>query len=186
MSAPQVDRNALVEAAARILVDQGLEAVSLRNVARAVGVKAPSLYWHVKDKRDLLGHLLEKISRETFEEVPEEGDWQQWLRSLAVTVWQRQQRTRDMQQLILQARMRPEVLLEFADYAVGQLVHRGIDPAIAYDAQRSALTLATGWVMIPSEVGSRADGPGGSFQRSLDVLIAGWERLQAERAAVSR
>src|SRR5690348_11981254 len=106
MAPPQTDRQAIVEAAVRLLAEQGMEAVSLRNVARAVGVKAPSIYWHVADKRDLLGHVLEKISRETFAEVPDEGDWRQWLRALALTVWRRQRHTRDMQQLILQARMR--------------------------------------------------------------------------------
>ena len=65
MAGPRTDRQAIVDAALTILARDGFDAVSFRNIAQAVGVKAPSLYWHVSDKRELLGHMTERLFRET-------------------------------------------------------------------------------------------------------------------------
>ncbi len=52
--ARSLTRDRIVEAALRIMDDEGLDAVSMRRVAREVGVEAMSLYHHVRDKDDLL------------------------------------------------------------------------------------------------------------------------------------
>ena len=46
--------SAVIEAAIRVMDAEGLDAVSMRRVAREVGVEAMSLYNHVRDKDDLL------------------------------------------------------------------------------------------------------------------------------------
>jgi AcrR family transcriptional regulator len=43
----------IVEAAQRLLEERGLEDFSLRKLAAELGVKSPSLYWHVRDKQEL-------------------------------------------------------------------------------------------------------------------------------------
>jgi AcrR family transcriptional regulator len=48
-----------VRAAHDIVASDGLDALSLRRVARALGVTAPALYGHVEDKVDLLRALAE-------------------------------------------------------------------------------------------------------------------------------
>jgi AcrR family transcriptional regulator len=51
---PLLSRSAIVGAARAMLVEQGLEGLSLRRLAQQLRVTAPALYLHVKDKRDLL------------------------------------------------------------------------------------------------------------------------------------
>ncbi|MFN8017576.1 MAG: TetR/AcrR family transcriptional regulator [Acidimicrobiales bacterium] len=53
-------REAIVEAAAALVDEQGLEALSLRPLARSLGVTAPALYAHVRDKQDLLRAVAEQ------------------------------------------------------------------------------------------------------------------------------
>jgi AcrR family transcriptional regulator len=50
---PSTRRQQIVEAARRLLEDQGPAALSMRNVAAEIGIRAPSLYEHVTDKRAL-------------------------------------------------------------------------------------------------------------------------------------
>lgn len=50
-------RSALIEAGLRLLSDRDLEGLSLREVARAVGVSAPSVYRHFPDKQALMTAL---------------------------------------------------------------------------------------------------------------------------------
>jgi len=73
MRAP-LSRAAIVTATREIIVKAGVENVSLRRVAAALGVTAPALYAHVSHKRDLLQAVAEAefetlIGR--FEAVPD-------------------------------------------------------------------------------------------------------------------
>jgi len=52
-------RRKIVTAAQQIHRRHGIDAVSMRSVAAAVGVTAPSLYRHFRDKEELLGALVE-------------------------------------------------------------------------------------------------------------------------------
>jgi AcrR family transcriptional regulator len=51
---PLLQRDAIIDAARELIVAGGLEALSLRRLARGMGVTAPALYAHVRDKQDLL------------------------------------------------------------------------------------------------------------------------------------
>jgi AcrR family transcriptional regulator len=53
-------RNALVEAAARLMVEQGIANVSLREVARKAGVSHAAPYHHFSDKSGLLAAVAEE------------------------------------------------------------------------------------------------------------------------------
>lgn len=50
---PSTRRQQIVDAARRLLEEQGPAALSMRNVAAEIGIRAPSLYEHVTDKRAL-------------------------------------------------------------------------------------------------------------------------------------
>jgi AcrR family transcriptional regulator len=50
---PSSRRDQIVAAARRLLEEDGPEALSMRNVAAEIGIRAPSLYEHVADKRAL-------------------------------------------------------------------------------------------------------------------------------------
>src|SRR5689334_16456765 len=50
---PTSRRAQIVAAARRLLEEDGPDALSMRNVAAEIGIRAPSLYEHVADKRAL-------------------------------------------------------------------------------------------------------------------------------------
>lgn len=63
-----ITRQAAADAALSMIDLNGLEALSLQSVARLLGVSAPSLYHHFRDKEELLTHvarrLLQKVGSE--------------------------------------------------------------------------------------------------------------------------
>jgi AcrR family transcriptional regulator len=72
-----LQREAIIDAARDLIVTGGLEALSLRRLAGQLGVTAPALYAHVRDKQDLLRALAEEeferlVAR--FDEVDPEAD----------------------------------------------------------------------------------------------------------------
>ncbi|RZS90302.1 TetR family transcriptional regulator [Motilibacter rhizosphaerae] len=60
-----VTQRDVVSAALELIDEQGLDALTLRSLAGRLGVSAPTLYWHVKDK----GHLLDLVAEQAGEEV---------------------------------------------------------------------------------------------------------------------
>ncbi len=69
-----LSRDRIVAAALRVMDAEGLEAVSMRRVAREVGVEAMSLYHHVRDKEDLLQGVCDRIMA-GFEFPTASGNW---------------------------------------------------------------------------------------------------------------
>src|SRR5438034_7157924 len=56
-----LSREGLVAAALDLIHEEGIEALSMRGLADRLEVKAASLYWHVRDRRELLELLAEEI-----------------------------------------------------------------------------------------------------------------------------
>src|SRR4029077_19910430 len=58
---PGLSRARLVSEALGLVQEEGLDALSMRGLADRLNVKAASLYWHVRDRRELLELLAESI-----------------------------------------------------------------------------------------------------------------------------
>lgn len=158
-------------------VPKGIAAVSLRNVAAEVGVRAPSLYWHVPNRQALFGYMSKSIFRQCFDGVPATGDWREWLRALGIRVWQAQGTTRDVHQLMMQSYMEPAVLQGFTSEIIAKLTVGGLPRTLAYEAQKSVLALATGWTMMPNDPAFISTPPEPSFLHCLEAVIAGWDKV---------
>jgi TetR/AcrR family transcriptional regulator, tetracycline repressor protein len=77
----RLTRERVLEAALRIMDSEGIEAVSMRRVAREVGVEAMSLYHYVADKEDLLGGICSLVMREFHIPDSDERPWEERARS---------------------------------------------------------------------------------------------------------
>ncbi|MDR0598228.1 MAG: TetR family transcriptional regulator [Treponema sp.] len=58
----EISPETIVREAIAILNRDGLEKLSMRALAGALGVKAPALYWHIKNKQDLIDQIAEAMS----------------------------------------------------------------------------------------------------------------------------
>jgi AcrR family transcriptional regulator len=76
-------RDAIVDAALRVLESHGLDGLSMRRVAEELGTGAASLYWHVANKDQLINVLLDRVIGEIPLPEPEPERWQDQLRAFA-------------------------------------------------------------------------------------------------------
>ena len=77
-----VTRGQIVAAALDLLDEAGLDGLTLRQLAGRLGIRAPTLYWHVRDKRELLDLLAAVILDEALAawREPQPGQpWWEWL-----------------------------------------------------------------------------------------------------------
>lgn len=75
----------VLTAALKMADKQGLEALSMRNLAQTLGVEAMSLYNHVPGKERLLDGLVELVVGELELPAVGDGDWRKAMRGRALT-----------------------------------------------------------------------------------------------------
>lgn len=54
-------RNQILDAAAQLFAERGYDGVSMRDIAKVVNVTPANLYYHFKDKADLIAETLSKV-----------------------------------------------------------------------------------------------------------------------------
>ena len=120
----RLTRDRVVDAALLIMDEEGLDAVTMRRVAREVGVEAMSLYHHIRDKEDLLDGICSGVMRD-FRYPDEDRPWievardgaREWRRVLrdhpnVIALWaDRQRPMTDLESLLP---------MEFALRAIGR------------------------------------------------------------------
>ncbi|WP_316527643.1 TetR/AcrR family transcriptional regulator C-terminal domain-containing protein [Kitasatospora brasiliensis] len=115
-------RDEVVRTALRLLNEEGIDGLTTRRIARELGVQSPALYWHFKNKRELLDLMAEAMLAEALppDREPRPHNWPEWIAA--------------------DARAKRNALLAYRD---GARVHAGTLPAEselpAVEAQLGAL-----------------------------------------------
>ncbi|CAL9651217.1 Tetracycline repressor protein class H [Actinosynnema sp. ALI-1.44] len=72
-------RDAIVRAALALLNEVGLEGLTLRRLADELDVQAPALYWHVKNKAELLDGMAAAIIEDALRDVEAPRRCESWV-----------------------------------------------------------------------------------------------------------
>ncbi|MEU6327358.1 TetR/AcrR family transcriptional regulator C-terminal domain-containing protein [Streptomyces sp. NPDC047049] len=83
----RIDRKQVVDTALRLLNEVGLDGLTLRGIAKELNVQAPALYWHFKNKQELLDEMATEMTRRMTGSPegggsgadPDDGTWQEML-----------------------------------------------------------------------------------------------------------
>ena len=143
----------VVREAVDLMARAGLEAVTLRRLATELGVSAPTLYWHVRNKRQLLDLMAEAlVARAGRSTSPAPGQaWWDWLAEQARLQWRVLTSHRDAA-LVVAGNRPTETALPGVEEIVASLVAVGFPPD---DALRTILSI--GNYVIGCAVESQAE-----------------------------
>lgn len=81
-----LDRTIVIRTAIALLDEVGLDNLTVRRLAERLKVQNPALYWHFKNKQDLLNGMAETILEDAFAGLltsPTSDDWAYWLLQVA-------------------------------------------------------------------------------------------------------
>jgi AcrR family transcriptional regulator len=135
-----ITRDGILDAAARVLETEGVDGLSMRRVADALGTGPASLYWHVRNKDELLQLLFERFNDEIELPEPEPAKWQAQLRLLGHQVRAVAHRHRDYARLSLGRIPSGPSLARFAEWLFQLLSPVGIpEQVIAYSGDLLSL-----------------------------------------------
>ncbi|GAA0347257.1 TetR/AcrR family transcriptional regulator C-terminal domain-containing protein [Actinoallomurus spadix] len=172
-----LERETVLRTALRLLDEVGLDGLSLRRLAKELGVQAPALYWHFTNKQDLLDHLAVFAREEagvSLEGTPKTGQaWDEWLAEGMRTLRRGMLKHRDGARLAAGNRPVREAWPDI-ERTLSMLVEAGFAPA---DAVRAVLVLGhyvSGFVLDEQRVSEREDDPLLTFDPAdFPILAAG-------------
>ena len=176
-----LDLGELLDAALALVDAEGLEALTMRRLAAAVGVEAMSLYHHVPSKEALLDLVVDRMRAEM--RLPDNAppDWADALE--AVFVEYRRVLAAHPNMLPLAARRTGTAGTSGLHY----LVDQGIDPEVAVELYQSLVAFTIGfsvvgsplveasWAGLPDALGERLrDWRDSTFRRTLRMVMDGY------------
>ncbi len=138
-------RERLVGAALELIGEEGLEGLSMRALADRLEVKAASLYWHVRDRRELLELLAESIL-DTVAPPRRGSAWRQAVLDAAAALGTRVSAQKDANRILLEV---PDSLAGSPIYSElkRQLESAGLQPA---EASEVALMVMVNVIASPA------------------------------------
>jgi len=135
-----LSREAIADAALRLLDRDGLDGLRMRRLAKELGTGAASLYWHVQSKDELLELLVDRVMAEIELPPPDPSRWQEQVKQFARESRQLMRRHRDIARITLGRIPMGPNLLRFVEWSLELARAAGIpDRAAAYAGDLLAL-----------------------------------------------
>lgn len=79
-----LDEARVLDAAFAVLEAHGFAGLTIRRIAEVLGVKNPALYWHFRNKQEIVNGMASRLLDRMVDTVgPETTDWRDWLRLAA-------------------------------------------------------------------------------------------------------
>ncbi|GAA4579548.1 TetR/AcrR family transcriptional regulator C-terminal domain-containing protein [Planotetraspora phitsanulokensis] len=167
-----LERDKIVATALRLLDEGGLEKLTLRRLAAELGVQAPALYWHFKNKQELLDEMTEVITVHEGPRIgpPAEGEtWDAWLAE-----WVREQRrvlNSHRDSVRLTAGTHPgQGMLSTVDMILGSLTQVGFAVEDAMWGVTALSSFLGGFVLEEQADRERGSGEWSQFHEALEIL----------------
>jgi AcrR family transcriptional regulator len=174
---PPLSEEAIVDAALAILQTEGLDAVSMRRVARALDTGASSLYVYVPNREGLLSLMFDRVIAEIELEPPDPSRWRAQLHSLLLRMHQALIAHPGIAALTLTDPATTETMLAFIENLLGILLAGGVDVQDAAWACDTVVLLVTGAAHEEEMRRGNANNP----QQQIDELSNLFSQLPPEQ-----
>ena len=125
-----LEREAVVRVALALLNDVGLDGFTVRRLAERLGVQNPALYWHFKNKQDLLDAMARMMIADAFAGIRPPAtneNWADWLAEVAERFRLTLLTHRDGARVIATAELIGSELLGIQEMALSVLTTAGFD-----------------------------------------------------------
>jgi TetR/AcrR family tetracycline transcriptional repressor len=171
---PRLSQAAVVERGLALADAEGLDAVTIRRLAADLGVTPMALYWHFRNKDELLAGLADSVWAEIDVNVDPAAPWQDQLRMLLTSLVRVLRAHPSAAGLLMEGEKRTSAAAQVAIETALAVLHRGgFDDQHAAAIARSALF--TGIMLAQSEPGyepSMAEADRREYMRQTRVRLS--------------
>ncbi|BCJ50320.1 TetR family transcriptional regulator [Actinoplanes sp. NBRC 14428] len=166
-----ITKDQIVAAALDVLDEQGIGGLTVRALAARLDVRAPALYWHMRDKQEMLDEMGTVVHRRVAQALSESSlgtGWRDGLSALAHALRSEYLLHRDGARTFSAARLTDAEVLRAQEPVLAQLTAAGFDIAGAADALDLVTAFVVGFVV--EEQKHRQSAEAGEARLSLDGL----------------
>ncbi|MDR3575379.1 MAG: TetR/AcrR family transcriptional regulator C-terminal domain-containing protein [Anaerolineaceae bacterium] len=167
---PPLTRQLILQAALKILDEQGLAGLSMRKLGAALNVEAMSLYNHVKDKRDLLDGLADLVLSQI--DMPDPSQpWRTRLEVIARHLYEALLRHPGLVVVLASEQGSPTALkvTQGIDAIIAALAESGLSPLLQVNAYRGLLAMCLGFVVTHTQ----------GFSKTREQAMQDWDAQQS-------
>ncbi|ALX66035.1 TetR/AcrR family transcriptional regulator C-terminal domain-containing protein [Microbacterium sp. XT11] len=145
-----ITRERIVTAALELLDDQGMDDLTVRALASRLGVRPPALYWHVRNKQELLDEMATEVMRRVavaFAAMPPGEGWRDDLAAYARVLRAEYLPHRDGARIFSGTRITDPDVVRAKEPLFERWVAQGWNPADADDAVDIITAFVVGFVI---------------------------------------
>jgi TetR/AcrR family transcriptional regulator, tetracycline repressor protein len=172
----RLSRSAVVHRALQVADADGLNALTIRRLATELGVTPMALYWHFRNKEELIAAVADQIWSEIGSDVDPAAAWHQQLRSLLESLIKVLRAHPSASELVIGANKLGSASQQVTEVALQVLHNAGFDAKHGSEVVRSGLWTAI--MLVMSEPGFN---PALSEAERAEIL----RRQQVELASLS-
>lgn len=179
MTKRNLSKQEILEEALELLDEDGLDGLSMRKLADRLGVRAPTLYYHIPDKSALLNEITLVLFERSLDRMPKCATWQQWMIAFGEAIWDVQQEARYAPALLLSTHLEEEHFVRSHDRLRREIRPFDLDQEKLFSIQAAVQAVVTGWSIFAHTSYSDKVGRYVDFREaarnSVSALIQGWD-----------
>ncbi len=142
-----LDPGVIVDAAWALVERDGVEALTTRTLATALGVKSPALYWHVPSMTALHSLMVERMLTESIRNPNDGETWDAWLHDVGMAQRRNFLSHRDSGRILAMAPPTEITRNEVMPMLMAPLVEAGFARENAVAAAGAFASFILGWVI---------------------------------------
>ncbi|SDG49242.1 transcriptional regulator, TetR family [Lentzea fradiae] len=149
-----MSKERIVAAALDLLNDKGMDALTVRALAARLGVQAPALYWHVRNKQELLdemGTFVMRRVRDALAAIPPDAGWRDSLAGYGRALRAEYLSYRDGARIFSGTRLADADVLRAKETWLARFMAAGFTLADANDAFDVVTAIVVGFVIEEQE-----------------------------------
>ncbi len=175
----KIHKRQVIDVALTLLDEQGLKELQMRAVASRLNVQASALYWHVRNKGELLSLMSSHFYEAALATVPPGLAWRDWLLTYGNALRRSLLGHRDSAQLCAIAKPLEEDPRTATERLTRPLVVAGLSRDVALSYQSSVISLVLGWCIYQQseavhEFLASLIGFDESFATGLTAMVTGF------------
>lgn len=144
-----LDRTTMIAAALELLDEAGLDGLTLRRLASKLNVQAPAIYWHFKNKQELLDEMASAVLRAGVQQLPMSAGvkWDKWTMAYGKGLRQILLLHRDGAKMVSGTRLTDNSLYAPMESSLRTLVDAGFSPKLSMAALSTIYSYVVGFVI---------------------------------------